>query len=245
MARTTLDPVQTGAAPRRRRGRRLLGVAVVLVLVTALAALSVNLTLTSKLERIDGAFDGLGERPASASGDTILMVGTRPGGDSDVPWLAGRQSLEAIMLVEIRADAESVAVETVPSAANLGGSATSARPSEMVGAVEQWSGRHVDHLMAVDWRTFAKLGARDGVDATYAYGSAPPAQHAYLQVVLENTLQTAMRSRPWQVYGALSTAAEGTAVDDEWSFLELDWLVLRMRDLRSHDIRFSIARSRQ
>ena len=66
-------------------------------------------------------------------------------------------------------------------------------------------------------------------------------RHDYLQLVLEGSLHTAMRSRPWQVWGMVSAAADGTAIDDDWSLVELDRLVLQMRDLRSHDIAFAMA----
>jgi hypothetical protein len=113
-----------------------------------------------------------------------------------------------------------------------------------VAAVESWSGRRVDHLIALDWRTFAQLAADNGVPATYRYGSARGAQHDYLRDVLEGTLHAELRKQPLDLYRALSTVAGGAAVDDEWSLLEMDRFVLHLRDLRSADITFSRAMPR-
>ena len=225
--------------------RRLAVLVLALLLVMVLVGIGVNVALVGRLDRIDGAFDGLPGRPPSAAGQTIVMVGTRPGtSGSDVPWLAGEQSVEAVMLVEVPEDGLSVDVQSLPGRSGVGPLAATSSPSAVVAAVEGWSGRRVDHLVAIDWETFARLSAREGVEADYAYGSRASVQHDYLQVVVENSLHTAMRSRPWQVYGMLSAAVDGTAVDDDWSLVELDRLVLELRDLRSQNIRFAIARPR-
>lgn len=215
---------------------------VILGLLAVFAGLALNLSLTSKLDRIDGAFDGLDARPAAAPGDTILMVGTRPGGHADVPWLAGDQSVESLMLVEIDPSGTRVGVESIPAIPAAEALVTPSSPSTAVAVVEQWSGRRVDHLMAVDWRIFAELPMDAGVDASYRYGSAPSVQHDYLRGVLEGTLHTAMRKHAWDVYRVLNVTASGVAIDDEWSLLELDRLVIRLRNLRSQHIVFSMAR---
>ena len=64
------------------------------------------------------------------------------------------------MLVEVRPDGRSARVESVPLSyddrVGLG-----ARPaSASVAAVESTVGRRVDHVMAIDWQTFATLGRR-------------------------------------------------------------------------------------
>lgn len=228
-------------APRRRRGvREVLGTLMVLSLVPLVALVGADLYLGSRLERIDGAFDGLRDRPPAAPGETILLVGTRPGGRADVGWLDGVQSVESVMLVEVDAqgtgvDVRSLPLDRVPASAGAG------LPSRAVAAAESWSGRRVDHLLALDWRTFAQLAADNQVAATYRYGSPLAAQHDYLRDVLEGTLHAELRKQPLALYRALSTVAGGAAVDDEWSLLELDRFVVHLRDLRSADITFSTA----
>jgi hypothetical protein len=230
-----------GATSRRPRLRRLVAVATLLGVLGLAAAVVLNLSLTSRMGRIDGAFDGLGERPAEQPGETILMVGTRPGGSADVSWLPGEQSVEAVMVVEVHPDGRSAEVESVPmpydDRAGLGARA----PSEAVAVVEATTGRRVDHVMAIDWQTFADLAADNDVDAAYHYGSAPAAQHDYLRLVLEGTLHAELRKQPLSLYRALRTTAGGVAVDDTWTVAELDLLVLHLRDLRSADITFSAA----
>ena len=99
----------------------------------------------------------------------------------------------------------------------------------------------VDHVLAIDWQTFAELAVENDVDATYRYGSAPVDQHDYLRLVLEGTLHAELRKQPLALYRALRTTASGVAIDDTWSVAELDLLVLHLRDLRSADISFAAA----
>lgn len=223
------------------RLRRLLAVVTLLGVLGLAAAVGLNLHLARGMERIDGAFDGLAGRPPPAPGETILMVGTRPGGTGDVSWLSGEQSVESVMLVEVHADGRSARVESVPmpydDRVGLG-----ARPaSAAVAAVESTVGRRVDHVMTIDWQTFAELAADNDVDATYRYGSDPVAQHDYLRLVLEGTLHAELRKQPLALYRALRTTASGVAIDDTWSVAELDLLVVHLRDLRSADISFAAA----
>ncbi len=206
-----------------------------------LAAGVVNLRMASRLERVQGVFDGFHTRPAAAPGDTILMIGTRPGGHADVPWLTGEQSVESVMLVEVGGDGRRVQVKSIPRGVDFGAPSTSSAPGTTVSAVESWAGRRIDHLVVIDWRTFAQLAADNGIDPAYSYGSPPYVQHAYLQSVLEATLHTELRKQPVNLYRALSTTAEGAAIDDDWSVLELDRLVLSLRNLRSRNIDFSMA----
>lgn len=234
-------PAPAPVVPPRRRVRRLLSFVALLGLALALVLVGINLSLTSRLDRIDGAFDGLASRPAAAPGETILLVGTRPGGQADVPWLTGEQSIEALMLVEVGANGTDVRVESLPLVDGIGEAVASSPASTSVSTVESWSGRRVDHLMAIDWRTFAQLAADNGVDAAYGYGSSAAVQHDYLRQVMEATLHAELRKQPLNLYRALSTTASGAAIDDEWSILELDLMVLSLRNLRSQHIEFSNA----
>lgn len=232
-------------APRRRRVREVLGTLLVLSLVPLVTLVGINLHLVGRLERVEGAFDGLGERPAAAPGETILLVGTRPGGRADVGWLDGVQSIESAMLVEVDPDGVRADVASLPLLDGIAASARTGRPARAVAATESWSGRRVDHVLALDWRTFAQLAADNGVPATYAYGSGTSVQHDYLREVLEGTLHAELRKQPLNLYRALSTVACGAAVDDDWSLLELDRFVVHLRDLRSAEITFSTARAGQ
>lgn len=229
--------------PRKKRwGRRVLSVVLVAGLLLGLVGVLANVVLVGRLERIDGAFAGLGDRPAGAPGSTFLMVGTRPGAvGADVPWLEGDQSVEAIMLIVVAPDGLSARVETLPARSGVSLVATGEAPSATVAAVEQWTGRRVDHLIAIDWTTFSTLAERSGVDSAYAYGSPPDAQHEFLQVVMRGTLHAELRKQPIELYQVLSTTAAGTAVDDEWSTLDLDLTVFSLRDLRSGDISYGVA----
>ena len=231
-------------ASLRRHVRRACRVVALVVLLLVLAAAAVNVSLLDRVDRIHGAFDGLGHRPASAPGETILMLGTRPDDAADVGWLTGAQSVEAVMLVEIDPDGSAVRVLTVPVLAEVAASFASGSASETVAAVESWSGRRVDHLLALDWRTFAKLAADNQLSISYRSGSPPWVQHTYLRRVLQGTLETELRRRPVDLYRTLRTTASGSAIDREWSVLELDRLFITLRGLRSHQIEFSVARPR-
>ena len=68
----------------------MLAVGIVLGLLVGLVGLGINVALAGRLDRIEGAFDGLAGRPASAPGQTILMVGTRPDGSGHRRAVAGR-----------------------------------------------------------------------------------------------------------------------------------------------------------
>lgn len=231
--------------PRRRRGpwRRLIGVLVVTGLLLVLAGAVFNVVMVGRLDRIENAFTGLSGRPEDSAGRTFLMIGTRPGGSgADVPWLTGQQSVEAVMLVEVAPDGRSAAVETLPQSSGVQPLASTSRPSATVAAVESWSGRRVDHLMAIDWDTFVRLADANDVDAAYDYGSGPSAQHDYLRTVMEGTLHQELRKQPLNLFRALTTTADGTAVDDGWSVIDLDLLLLELRNLRSLDITYSMAR---
>lgn len=220
--------------------RRLL----VLVLLTGLlAAAVVNVVVVGRLERIDDVFTGLSARPPEAPGRTILMVGTRPGseGGPDVQWLEGEQSVEAVMLVVIAPDGRSARVETLPARSGVAVVAATPRPADLVGSIETWSGQRVDHLAAIDWQTFDRLAEHNGVAASYAYGSSPRAQQDFLKLVMEGTLHAEMRTHPFDLYRAISTTVDGTAVDDGWNVVELDQLLFSLRGLRSHGIVYAMA----
>ncbi|MCW2739264.1 hypothetical protein [Nocardioides sp.] len=228
--------------PRRRRVRVVLGTVAVLGLLVVAGVVAVGLRLEARLDRIDGAFASLAQRPAGAPGETILMVGTRPGGSGDVDWLPGSQSIDSVMLVELDPRGTLGSVESLPLGAFTAADA-SARPDRAVAEAESRTGRRVDHLLALDWRALAQLAADNDLAATYRYGSAPAVQLDYLQQVMEGTLHAEFRKHPLDLHRALSTVASGAAVDEEWSPLEMARLMLHLRNLRTQDIGFSVARS--
>jgi hypothetical protein len=65
-----------------------------------------------------------------------------------------------------------------------------------------------------------------------------------LRRVLEDTLHAELRKQPWRLHQMLGTVADGTALDEEWSLVDLDLLVVSLRDLRSADIHFAMAAPR-
>lgn len=240
-------PVPTGSAhPRRRRPlRRVLVALLVAGLLLGLVGMLLNVLVVGRMERIEGAFVGLGDRPAASPGRTFLLVGTSDGdGGRDVPWLEGEQSVESVMLVDVAADGLSARVETLPQDSGVGPVAYSARPSATVAAVESWAGRRVDHLLAIEWSTFVRLAEHNGVDPAYEYGSRPAVQHEFLQRVMEGTLHQELRKRPLDLYRVISTMVDGTAVDDGWSVVEMNVLVFSLRNLRSYEITYATAQSR-
>jgi hypothetical protein len=218
------------------------------LLVGVAVAGALEITIATRLDRIDGAFEALRDRPPSAPGETVLMIGTRPveagGADpqGDVPWLAGEQAVESVMLVEIADNRRGVEIVSLPMDQELVGAVDKA-PSTWVGRVETDTGRRIDHLMAVDWRMLQELGDQNGTQSTYRFGSSTQAQQAFLETVLRDTLYAELRREPWNLYQALRTASNGTAIDDTWSLLELHSLLFSLRDLRSADITFSTAQS--
>lgn len=225
----------------RRVARRLLvagGVSLALLLV---AGLVLNLRLMGHLDRVEGAFDGLATRPRDTDGTTVLLLGTLPGASgAPVEWLADRPTLESVMLVDIPPGTpRHVSVESLPVGADLERSVTAVRPGATVGAVEAISGRRVEHLVVVDWSSLQRLADDNGSGTTYAPGSGIEAQQTFLEEVLEDALHAEMRKQPWSLHAALDTVSRGMAVDEEWSMLELDLLVLSLRDLRSAEIEFS------
>lgn len=232
-----------GSRPCRRAVLRVLGLGLALSLLVGLVGLAMTVALARRLDRIEGAFDGMSGRPAPTPGQTLLMVGTRPGGSGpDVPWLAGEQSVEAVMLIEIPADGMSARVESLPQSSGISLVVASSPPSAGVAAVEDWSAQRVDHLIAIDWGTFVQLAGDNEVNPAYDYGSGPAIQHDFLRRVLEGTLHAELRRQPLELYRALSTVASGAAVDDQWSPFDLGRLLLHLRNLRTQGIGFAMAR---
>ena len=226
----------------RMMRRLVLGGVVVVVAVAG----ALELSIVTRIHRIDGAFDALDERPSPADGVTVLVIGTRPvaahGADPsrDVTWLTGEQVAESVMLVEIADSRRRVEIVSVPVSDGLAAAVEQA-PSASVGWVEDDLGRRVDHLMTVDWRTLMELGSQNGTRATYRFGSSIQDQQTFVDAVLEDTLHAELRREPWNLYRVLRASSSGTALDDTWSLLDLHALLFSLRDLRSAAITFSTA----
>ncbi len=236
--------------PRRGRlVRRLLVLVVVPFVLLIVAGLAANLRLMAHLDRVPGAFDGLAERPAATAGTTILLLGTVTDATASGPrvaWLADQPALESVMLVEVpRGTARHVYVQSLPISRDLASSVVVGRAGATVGAVEAATGRRVEHLAVVDWSAFQQLAADSGSGLTFEPGSGIAAQQAFLQQVLADTLHAEMRKEPWTLYTALDTVCRGMAVDGEWTMVEMDLLVLSLRDLRSAGIDFGIDEAHQ
>ena len=208
-----------------------------------LAAVVADLRLIGHLERVDGAFERLTDRPPDTVGTTIMLLATNRDARTGpkVAWLADQPGLESLMLVDVPPGAaRRISVSTVPISPALARSLGSTRASATVGGIEVTTGRRVDHLMALDWAAIEKLAADNACQLSFEQGSGIAAQHEYLQQVLACTLHTEMRRKPWTVYAALDTVSRGMAVDEEWSMLDMDLLVLSLRDLRSAAIEFHV-----
>lgn len=223
-----------------RRAVRLLRLLVALGILVLLVLLGLNLRLAHQLTRVEGVFDQLGERPAAGDGTTLLLLGT-VSSHSDgvaVPWLPGRPVLESVMVVDLPVAGRRATVDSFTLDERLVADVTATEPHRAVAAVEARTRRRVDHLVVVDWAALQQLADDNGTGMTYRAGSSIPVQHRFLRHVLEDTLHAEMRKEPWTLHRALATVTRGMAVEDGWSVLDMDLLVLSLRDLRSADIEF-------
>jgi len=181
--------------PRKRRSPLvrvvlwLLACGLFLAAVPMGAVLYVGWRLDHNMHRIDGVFDGLGNRPAKPTSGSaahalnILLLGTdlrsavpTTGTDATAPtWAPGADRSDTMMIVHIAGDRRSASVVSLPrdswvpipghgygkinAALSYGG------PSLAVATVEQLTGVHIDHLAVVDWSGFIALtDAVGGVD---------------------------------------------------------------------------------
>jgi LCP family protein required for cell wall assembly len=173
----------THRKPDRTVRKALLGLlACMLSLLLAAAAflLYVQHHLSSQVDRIDGVFEGLHDRPARSTGRAadalnILLLGTDR--RSDVPttgsgaqspsWIPGEQRSDAIMLLHIDADRRGASVISIPrdswvdvpghGSNKINAAFSLAGPSLAIQTVEQLTGVHIDHLAVIDWNGFREL----------------------------------------------------------------------------------------
>ncbi len=248
--RRSVDPppapeVSIGLVPptrHSRTARRLLAIFACLALVPLVVLAAFDLRLSSALTRIDGAFDGLGVRPAAATDGsvTMLMLGTGDGtaNSPELTWMSGDPTVVSAMFVTVSGDRSQVNVDWLPLRGRVLDGVSDGAPSSSVAAAESWTGRRVDHLAVVEWSALSELGRDNGVPLELAAGAGRGAQQAFLREVLEDTLHAEMRKEPWTLYNALHTVAEGMAVEEGWSTFDMNRLVFSMRNLRSFEIVF-------
>ena len=228
--------------PRSRAARRLLVLVACLVLVPLVVVAAFDWRLSSALTRIDGAFDGLADRPpAAADGSvTMMMLATGEGTASSpvLAWMPGEPTVVSAMFVTISGDRRQVDVDWLPLRGRVLTGVADAAPSGSVAAAESWTGRRVDHLAIVDWSAFSALGRDNETRLVLPAGASRGAQQAFLREVLDDTLHAEMRKEPWTLYRALHTVAQGMAVEDGWSAFDMTRLMFSLRDLRSAQIVF-------
>lgn len=238
MGSLTSHPVR----PRRRR-RRWLVVLGLVVAIPLLALLVLDWRLWSSIDRVDGAFDGLSDRPAAAEDGsvTVLLIGTSPDvpGGGKVAWAPGAPDVDSVMVATIAGDRRHARIDWLPLTDEVRAGVTGGSPSTAVSTVEDWTGRRVDHLAALDMSVVEALAVDHGTTLDYDPGAGIRHEQRFMQEVLELTLEAEMRKEPWTLYGALHTIAGGTAIDAEWSLLDLHLLAVSLRDMRSAQIEYA------
>jgi LCP family protein required for cell wall assembly len=162
----------------------MIGLLVVLLVATAsgiVSLLLVNRHLDNQVQRIDGVFEGLENRPDKPSAGpasramNILVMGTDRRSKSQTTgedatareWVPGAQRTDTIMIMHIDGDREGASVISIPrdSWVNVPGygfnkinaAFSFAGPSLAVETVEDLTGVRIDHLAVVDWEGFKAL----------------------------------------------------------------------------------------
>lgn len=178
------EPKDTAQVPRRRPARRawrialLASLSVVLVLTLAAAGLAlwVRTSLAGNIETFADPFSSLTSRApeqvvaeGSSPATNILLLGSDSRAVAADPsqWHVGAQRADAIMIVQISGDRQSMSVMSIPrdswvevpgqgqnkinAAYSLGG------PSLMVATVEQLTGVRIDHVVIADFAALTRL----------------------------------------------------------------------------------------
>ena len=234
---------------RRARRRTLVVLGVVLVGMLAASAVAHH-HLFGQLTRIEGAFTGLGQRPAPTDDGsmTVLVIGAdqRPAtGASGPGWLPGAGAM-AVLVVRLSADRASARVASLPLTGEIA-SAVDAGQAAAVGAVEDLTGVRVDHLAVLEWSALHRLSgvSRPLVGPVGDANERAAADQVYLREVAEDSLHAELRKQPWTLYHLADVMAGALAIDDQWSSFDLARLVVSLRNLRSGDISFVVAGGRE
>ena len=177
----------TRESPSKRRHpvrKALIGLMVCVALLSLSATAGVfflQRKLTGQIDRIDGVFDGLQDRPRvptsghAAQAVNILVMGTdrrssvgTTGGDAAAPtWVPGAQRTDTLMIVHIDGDRRGASVISLPRDAwvavpghgmdKVNAAFSYAGPALAVRTVEDLTGVRVDHLAVIDWDGFRQL----------------------------------------------------------------------------------------
>lgn len=178
----TVDSLSRRHRPSRRRQAVVLIVGVLVVVVGGIAGLLgvLQQRVTSHFEYINDPFDSLTNRPVEESdGGTTSGSGAAPmnilllGSDSRISagdpgqWEYGAQRTDAIMLVHISGDRQSVQVMSIPrdswvpipghGTAKINAAYSFGGPSLMIETVEQLTGVRINHFAIADFESFAAL----------------------------------------------------------------------------------------
>jgi hypothetical protein len=166
------------------------GILLALLLVAGLTVIS-GLTLTRQLDRIPGAFESLGPRPAEPDGSAksldVLLVGVHEAREERASWVSHDRGLLNLLVVHVDAGGRRAAVAGLPLEAEVdapgGGMTTLASvmklgaPALLVSAVEHVTGIRLDHVAVLDWRAVEDLAeVVGGVELTlpvHATGGLP------------------------------------------------------------------------
>lgn len=168
--------------------RRGLLAMLVFVLVGALGLAILGFAVQSRLDRqlnrIDGVFTGLEDRPerlpAAGEALNILVMGTDR--RSEVPttgtdaaaaeWVPGAQRTDTIMVLHIDADRQGAQIISIPRDTwlyvpghgmnKVNAAFSLAGPSLAVATIERMTGLHIDHLAVVDWAGLEDITDRLG-----------------------------------------------------------------------------------
>lgn len=254
---TEPDELVREGSRRSRRYRWLRGVLVAglaLVLVVVAGGLWAQHHLTSQLTRVDGVFDLTGKRPDNGPALEVVLIS----GD-----------LKTGTLLHLAEDRRSAALVALPKGTPLlDGEDDLSEAVEggflgFLGAFELLTGVRVDHVASLDegfYRELADLhggitldladGGRHRLDGdeTWAYLADAQGveqidrQQHVLRALLEDSLHTSMRKKPWQVWRFLDVVSRNLEIDSEWSTSELRGLVWSLRDMRTSQIAYVSAR---
>jgi len=207
---------------RTRRWRRLVIAAVAALLLAISAPAYLSYRLVSHVERVDGAFAGLTDRPAEKAPQALDILLT---------------SADMVTLLHIDGDREGAALIWLPGGTD---------PD--VGAVEGLAGIRIDHVAHIDWAAFRELESsadpfwppftEDGLTNPRILGAC---QQAYLKMLMDASLHQEMRTHPRMLYHFLDTISRHLTIDREWSDWDLARLVMSLRGMRSADIRYLTA----
>lgn len=178
-------PLPTGPARRHRLLVRILVGLLVTGLLLTVAGIGVALMMQSRLSsqvnRIEGVFTGLADRPEKpASGSAaravnILVMGTDrrsedpttgTGATADA-WVPGAQRTDTIMILHVDGDRDGASLISIPRDAwvdvpghgpnKVNAAFSLAGPSLAVQTVEDLTDLRIDHLAVIDWSGFENV----------------------------------------------------------------------------------------